>query len=87
MEVEKGATKAFETTKSQLTTDHILVHYDSSKPIIMACDASPYSLGAVISHKLPNGEKKPITFALHSLASANSNTHNWRKKPLPLYLG
>jgi len=63
--------KTFKSAKSQqLTTNRILVHYDPSKPIIMACDASPYGLGAVISHKLPSGEENPIAFALHSLASA-----------------
>ena len=37
VEVGKGATKAFETAKSQLTTDHILVHYDPSKPVRFWC--------------------------------------------------
>ena len=47
----KEQQKAFETAKSQLTTDRILAHYDPSKPIIMACHASPYGFGVVISHK------------------------------------
>lgn len=46
--------KAFETTKSQLSLDRVLVHYDPDKPIILACDASPYGLGAVLSHRLEN---------------------------------
>ncbi len=61
---------AFEFSKRQLTTDRVLTHYDPTKSIILACDASPYGLGAVLSHKLDNGEEKPIAFASRSLAPA-----------------
>ena len=75
---------AFETAKSQLATDRILVHYDPSKPIIMACDVSPYGLGAVISHKLPSGEEKPIAFASRSLASAEKQYSQLEKEALAI---
>ena len=44
--------KAFEQTKSMLTSSSILTHYDPSKPLILACDVSPYGVGAVLSHNL-----------------------------------
>ena len=37
----------------------------------MAADASAHGVGAAISHVLPNGEEKPITFALR-MTSAES---------------
>jgi len=40
--------------KSMLTSDCLLTHYDPSKPLILACDSSPYGLGAVLSHQLGN---------------------------------
>ena len=83
----KEQQKAFETAKSQLTTDRILAHYDPSKPIIMACDASPYGLGAVISHKLPSGEEKPIAFASRSLASAEKQYSQLEKEALAIVFG
>ena len=39
--------KAFEHAKSILSENSILVHYDPSKPIQLACDASLFGLGAV----------------------------------------
>ena len=32
--------KAFEAAKAALTSDHLLIHYDPNKPLLMACDAS-----------------------------------------------
>ena len=54
---------AFQTCKEMLTSDAVLVHYDSTRPIKLACDASSYGLGAVLSHVFDDGEH-PVAFAL-----------------------
>ena len=41
---------AFATAKSALQDDTLLVHYDSTYPLVLAYDASPYGLGAILSH-------------------------------------
>ena len=51
----KEQQKSFEEVKRLLTSEWLLVHYDPSKELVLACDASPYGLGAVLSHKGPNG--------------------------------
>ena len=42
---------SFEEVKSRLTSDSVLVHYDPAIELVLACDASPYGVGAVLSHR------------------------------------
>ena len=47
--------------------------YDTNSPLRLACDASAYGVGAVISHTMPDGPEKPIAFASHTLTKAECN--------------
>ena len=50
----KECEQAFDEAKSLITSEQVLVHYDLDLPIRVACDASAYDLGAVLSHKMPD---------------------------------
>ena len=67
---EKEQQEAFDEVKSLLTSDRILVHYDPDKQLVLACDASPYGVGAVLSHRESDTREKPIAFASRILAPA-----------------
>jgi len=36
------------------TSENLIVHYDCKLLLILACDVSPYGLGAVLSHRFPD---------------------------------
>lgn len=68
---------AFQYPK-KLMTATVLAHYDPTKELVWAVDASPVGLGTVISH-LDDDEKRPIAFASRSLTQKEIIL-KWRKK-------
>ena len=51
----KEQQEAFQNSKSRLTESSLLVHYDPHRELLLSCDASPYGVGAVLSHKMEDG--------------------------------
>ncbi|XP_048775178.2 uncharacterized protein K02A2.6-like [Ostrea edulis] len=79
--------ESFNKVKDLVASDMVLTHYSPDLPISLACDASPYGLGAVISHELPDGTEKPIAFASRSLAPAEKNYSQIDKEALGIIWG
>ena len=75
---------SFEKAKLILNETKFLVHYDPQKPIILACDASPYGIGAVLSHYMPDGSEKPVTFASRTLSQTERNYSQIEKEALAI---
>ena len=76
--------KAFVCSKSELVTDKVLVPYDEK---ILACDASPYGVGVVISHVMDDGEERPIAFASRTLTKSERNYLQIEKEALGIVFG
>ena len=76
--------KAFVRSKSELVTDKVLVPYDEK---ILACDAPPYGVGAVISHVMDDGEERPIAFASRTLTKSERNYLEIEKEALGIVFG
>ena len=82
-----GCDKAFKVAKTLITSDEVLTHYNPALPVKLACDASPYGLGAVMSHVMPNNTERPIAYASRTLSSAERNYSQIDKEALALVWG
>ena len=84
---DEQCAQAFSEAKQALTSSSVLMHYDPTLPISLAGDASPYEIGAVISHTLPNGSERPIAFASRTLTVSERNYAQLEKEALSLIYG
>ncbi|PIO69892.1 hypothetical protein TELCIR_08274 [Teladorsagia circumcincta] len=76
--------QAFNRAKEVLSSELLLTHYDPFKEIVVAADASEYGIGAVISHRFPDGTEKPIYHACRILTAAEKNYGQVEKEGLAL---
>ncbi|KAK3750552.1 hypothetical protein QZH41_011085, partial [Actinostola sp. cb2023] len=65
----------------------VLVHFNPKLPVILETDASQYGVGAVISHRFPNGDERPIAYASRSLNPAEKNYSQIHKEALAIIFG
>ena len=59
-------------------------HFDPSKEIVLASDASPYGVGGVLAHVVPDGSEKPVAFVSKTLSSAERNYSQIEREGLAL---
>ncbi|GAB1604850.1 uncharacterized protein K02A2.6-like [Argonauta hians] len=69
----KKCDEAFMKAKELIASDQVLIRYHPDFPLRLACDASPYGIGSVLSHVTPDGHEKPIAYASRTLTKAEKN--------------
>lgn len=76
--------KAFTQLKQALHSNLALTHYDPSKPLVVAADASSYGIGATLLHRLSDGTLRPIMHASSSFNDAERNYPQVEREALAL---
>lgn len=83
----KACQKAFDAVKKEIGSDKVLAHFDPTLPLILATDASPYAVGAVLSHIYPNGLERPIQFASQTLTEVQQKYAQIDKEAYAIIFG
>ena len=79
--------ESFQQSKNLLLSSKVLVHFDPKLPVVLACNASSYGVGAVLVHKMPDGTEKPIGFASRTLSAAERQYSLIEKEGLSCVFG
>ncbi|XP_031334015.1 uncharacterized protein K02A2.6-like [Photinus pyralis] len=77
---------AFLKIKQEISSNRVLIKYDPKLPLILATDASPVGLSAVLSH-IYEGEERPIAFASRALTKSEENYSQLDKEATAIYWG
>ncbi|XP_011699197.1 PREDICTED: uncharacterized protein K02A2.6-like [Wasmannia auropunctata] len=78
---------AFERAKEEFQSNKILVPFDSKLPLVLATDASPYGVGAVLSHTYPDGSERIIQCASNSLTETQKKYAQIDKEAYAIIFG
>lgn len=78
---------AFKKIKQLLTSAPVLVHYNPNYELKLTTDASPYGIGGVLSHIMPNGEERPIAYSSRTLSSAEKGYSQIEREGLAIIFG
>ena len=83
----KRCEKAFNEIKKCLCSAPVLAHYDPKLPVIVATDASPYGVAAVLSHRYPDKSERPIAYASRTLSTSEKNYSQIDREALAIVFG
>ena len=83
----KKEAAAFRDSKELLLSSQVLVHFDLNQELVLSCDASPYGVGAVLSHRFSDGTDRLIGFASRSLTKAERKYLQLEKEGLACIFG
>ena len=79
--------KAFQAGKELLKSPQTLAHFDESAPVILACDASPYGLGCVLSIVDKHFGERPVAFYSRSLSKTEQGYSQTDREGLAVIAG
>lgn len=77
---------SFAKVKELIISEQVLCHYNPALPVRLATDASPYGIGAVLSHVMEDGTERPIAYASRTLTKAEKAYSQIDKEALSINL-
>ena len=84
---QKKQEEAFQKSKNLLHSADVLVHFSTDQELVLSCDASPYGVGAVLSHKMEDGSERPLGFMSRTLSPTEKRYSQLDKEGLAVIFG
>ena len=76
---------ALKKIKDIIASDIVLTHFDPNLPIFLTTDSSDLGIAAVLSHRMPDGLEKPISFIFRTLLPAEQKYSTIHKEALGIF--
>lgn len=76
--------KAFAEVKKSLLSPLMVHHYDPTLPIVVSADASPFGVGAMLAHRLPDGREVPVAHASRTMTATETRYPQVEREALAL---
>ena len=76
--------EAFEKSKRIMCSAQVLAHYDATSKHIIACDALPYGIQAVLLQVQQDGQERPVAYASRTLSKAERNYAQFEREALAI---
>lgn len=83
----RACQNVFDDIKNALASTEVLAHYDPKMPLQLACDASQYGVGAVLSHIFTNGTVCPVAYGSRTLSETEQKYSQLEKEALARIFG
>jgi len=78
---------AFNKAKAVFTSNQVLAHFNPKLPLVLATDASSYGVGAVLSHRYPDGSERVIQFASQTFSNVQLKYSQIDKEAFAIIFG
>ena len=79
--------KHFNAAKSLLSAHSFLAHFDPTRPIILACDASPYGIACILSQVSEENRERPVNAVSRTLTPAEKRYAQIDREGLAIVFG
>ncbi|KAJ8892752.1 hypothetical protein PR048_005333 [Dryococelus australis] len=83
--MSKYCLEAIKRFNEIMVSAEVLAHYDPSLGMTVACDASPYGVGVVLSQVYLEKTEKPIAFVSHNLTKGDINYSQIEKENIKMF--
>ncbi|CAG9133042.1 unnamed protein product [Plutella xylostella] len=79
--------RAVQLVRRELASERVLAHFDPAARLVLAVDAGPHGLGAVLAQIGADGQERPLAFASRSLGQSEKNYSQLQKEATAIIFG